>query len=162
MSSPRGGRPRKPNSLKELQGTARADRKRNSIADVEGMPKCPTGLSEQAVRIWKSLGPKLHELGLLAEIDASTFAIYCQAFGDWLQLTRYLNRLGPLKWYSITESGYRQTIPELQVRDRAFQVLQKLSTRFGLDPSSRAGLGIVADKSPNFAEEFLFKPRVIE
>ena len=126
------------------------------------MPKRPTGLSEQAVRIWKSLGPKLHELGLLAEIDASTFAIYCQAFGDWLQLTRYLNRLGPLKWYSITESGYRQTIPELQVRDRAFQVLQKLSTRFGLDPSSRAGLGIVADKSPNFAEEFLFKPRVIE
>ena len=70
--------------------------------------------------------------------------------------------LGPLKWYSITESGYRQTIPELQVQDRAFQVLLKLGTRFGLDPSSRAGLGVVADKSPNFAEEFLFNPRVIE
>jgi P27 family predicted phage terminase small subunit len=126
------------------------------------MPKRPTGLSEQAVRIWKSLGPKLHELGMLAEIDASTFAIYCQAFGDWLQLTRYLNRLGPLKWYSTTESGYRQVIPELQVRDRAFQVLLKLSTRFGLDPSSRAGLGVVAEKSPNSAEEFLFKPRVIK
>ena len=122
------------------------------------MPKCPTGLSEQAVRIWKSLGPKLHELGLLAEIDASMFAIYCQACADWLQLTRYLNRLGPLKWYSVTESGYRRTIPELQVRDRAFQVLLKLGTRFGLDPSSRAGLGVVADKSPNFVEEFLFKP----
>ena len=48
--------------------------------------------------------------------------------------------------------------PELQVRDRAFQVLLKLGTRFGLDPSSRAGLGVVADKSPNFVEEFLFKP----
>ena len=67
-----------------------------------------------------------------------------------LHLTRYLNRLGPLKWYSVTESGYRRTIPELQVRDRAFQVLLKLGTRFGLDPSSRAGLGVVADKSPNF------------
>ena len=53
-------------------------------------------------------------------------------------------------------------IPELQVRDRAFQVLLKLATRFGLDPSSRAGLGVVADKSPNFVEEFLFNPRVIE
>ena len=61
-------------------------------------------------------------------------------------------------WYSTTENGYRQTIPELQVRDRAFQVLQKLSTRFGLDPSSRAGLGVVAERSPDFAEEFLFKP----
>ena len=126
------------------------------------MPKRPTGLSEQAVRIWQSLGPKLHELGLLAEIDASMFAIYCQACADWLQLTRYLNRLGPLKWYSVTESGYRRTIPELQVRDRAFQVLLKLGTRFGLDPSSRAGLEVVADKSPNFVEEFLFRPRVIE
>ena len=55
--------------------------------NAKGMPKRPTELSEQAVRIWQSLGPKLHELGLLAEIDASTFAIYCQAFGDWLQLT---------------------------------------------------------------------------
>jgi phage terminase small subunit len=53
-------------------------------------------------------------------------------------------------------------IPELQVRDRAFQVLLKLGTRFGLDPSSRAGLGVVADTSPDFAEEFLFKPRAIE
>ena len=162
MSSPRGGRPRKPDALKKLQGTARADRKRSSTAHVKGMPKRPTGLSEQAVRIWQSLGPKLHELGLLAEIDASMFAIYCQTCADWLQITRHLNRLGPLKWYSVTESGYRRTIPELQVRDRAFQVLLKLGARFGLDPSSREGLGVVADKSPNFVEEFLFKPRVIE
>jgi phage terminase small subunit len=79
MSSPRGGRPRKPDALKELQGTVRADRKRNPTANAKGMPKCPTGLSEQAVRIWKSLGPKLHKLGLLAETDASMFAIYCQS-----------------------------------------------------------------------------------
>ena len=148
--------------MKKLQGTARADRRRDKNMNAKRMPKRPTGLSEQAVRIWKSLGPKLHELGLLAETDASTFAIYCQAFGDWLQLTRYLNRLGPLKWYSTTENGYRQTIPELQVRDRAFQVLQKRSTRFGPDPSSHAGLGVFTDRSPNFVEEFLFKPRVIE
>jgi hypothetical protein len=57
--------------------------------------------------------------------------------------------LGPLKWYSITESGYRQTIPELQVQDRAFQVLLKLGTRFGLDPSSREGLGVADQTSPN-------------
>ena len=86
------------------------------------------------------------------------FAIYCQACADWLQLTRYLNRLGPLKWYSVTKSGYRRTIPELQVRDRAFQVLLKLGTRFGLDPSSREGLGVAHQTSPDFAEEFLFKP----
>ncbi len=86
------------------------------------------------------------------------FAIYCQTCADWLQITRHLNRLGPLKWYSVTESGYRRMIPELQVRDRAFQVLLKLGTRFGLDPSSREGLGVANQTSPDFAEEFLFKP----
>ncbi len=58
-------------------------------------------------------------------------------------------------------SGYRRMIPELQVRDRAFQVLLKLGTRFGLDPSSREGLGVANQTSPDFAEEFLFKPRVV-
>ena len=51
-----------------------------------------------------------------------------------------------------------RAIPELQVRDRAFQVLLKLGTRFGLDPSSREGLGVANQTSPDFAEEFLFKP----
>jgi hypothetical protein len=41
------------------------------------------------------------------------FAIYCQSCADWLQLTRYLNRLGTLKWYSVTKSGYRRIVPEL-------------------------------------------------
>jgi hypothetical protein len=99
--------------MKKLQGTARADRRRDKNMNAKRMPKRPTGLSEQAVRIWKSLGPKLHELGLLAETDASTFAIYCQAFGDWLQLTRYLNRLGPLKWYSTT---FAEALPEEYAR----------------------------------------------
>ena len=85
------------------------------------------------------------------------FAIYCQTCADWLQITRHLNRLGPLKWYSVTQSGYRRMIPELQVRDRAFQVLLKLGTRFGLDPSSRAGLGVASHTLPDFSEEFLFK-----
>ena len=60
-----------------------------------------------------------------------------------------------LRWIG---SGYRRVIPELQVRDRAFQVLLKLGTRFGLDPSSREGLGVANQTSPDFAEEFLFKP----
>ena len=47
----------------------------------------------------------------------------------------------------------RSEVPEEQEFD---------TTRLGLDPSSRAGLGVANDKSPDFAEEFLFNPRVIE
>ena len=122
----------------------------------------PVGLSRQAARVWKSLGPKLHDLGLLADIDQSTFAVYCQAYADWLELTRHLNRLGPTQWYSVAESGYRQGIPEVAVRDKAYQVMQRLETRFGLDPSSRSGIAVGdRQEAASATEAFLFAPKVV-
>jgi P27 family predicted phage terminase small subunit len=162
MMSSRRGHPRKPDALKKLHGTARKDRTVESTAPATGMPTRPMGLSQQAVRVWKSLGPKLHGLGLLSEIDQSTFAVYCQAYADWLEATRLLNKLGIANWYSETESGYRQVIPEVAVRDKVYQVMQRLETRFGLDPSSRSGIAIEGQqKIANATEEFLFAPRVI-
>ena len=162
MSNPKGGRPRKPDALKKLHGTARKDRTVESSAIATGMPTRPVGLSPQAIRVWKSLAPKLLDLGLLSDIDQSTFAVYCQAYGDWLELTRLLNRLGVANWYSETESGYRQVIPEVAVRDKAYQVMQRLETRFGLDPSSRSGIAVEGrQKIANATEEFLFAPKVV-
>jgi P27 family predicted phage terminase small subunit len=162
MPNPKGGMPRKPDALKKLHGTARKDRSVGSTPTPTGMPTRPVGLSSQATRVWKSLAPKLYDLGLLAQIDQSTFAVYCQAYADWLELTRILNKLGVRNWYSETESGYRQVIPEVAVRDKAYQVMQRLETRFGLDPSSRSGIAIEGQqKIANATEAFLFAPRVI-
>ena len=162
VGSNRGGRPRKAEALKRLHGTARKDRKVKGTPDPKGKPKRPVGLSRQAIRIWDALGPQLQQLGLLTEIDSSTFGVYCQAYADWLQLTRHLNKLGPLNWYQSSESGYRQVIPEVGARNTAYQVMQRLETRFGLDPSSRASLSITeTETAHDVVEEFLFKPRVI-
>ena len=162
MPSPKGGAPRKPDALKNLEGTARKDRKVARTAEPSGMPTRPVGLSPQATRVWKSLGKKLHALGLLSEIDASTFGVYCQAYADWLELTRHLNKLGPTNWYFETQTGYRQAIPEIAVRDKCYQVMQRLETRFGLDPSSRSGISVDTEKKVMDAtEEFLFAPRVV-
>ena len=163
MPNPKGGMPRKPDALKKLHGTARKDRAVESSATATGMPTRAIGLSSQAGRVWESLAPKLHGLGLLAEIDQSTFAVYCQAYADWLEVTRVLNKLGVANWYTETESGYRQVIPEVAVRDKAYQVMQRLGMRFGLDPSSR--IGIATDgrqKAANATEEFLFGPKAVQ
>jgi len=156
----RGGRPRKPDRLKRLHGTDRKDRKRNSIVVKRKMPRRPVGLSSQAVRIWNSLGPQIHELGLLNEIDSSAFGVFCQAYGDWLELTRHLNRLGVLNWYQVTDSGYRQVIPEVGARNTALQTMNKFGSKFGLDPSSRSGFNIEENKLTE-TEEFLFPTKVI-
>ena len=163
MAGGKRGRPRKPDALNRLKGTARKDRQIENTPKASGAPRRPTGLSRQAIAVWQSLAPKLTELGLLAEVDASAFAIYCQAYGDWIELTRKLNKLGVGRWYFETESGYRQVIPELAVRDKAYQVIQRIGPRFGLDPSSRSGIDLGLDARPaNTSEEFLFgEPKVV-
>ena len=162
MPNPKGGMPRKPEALKKLHGTARKDRAVESSATATGMPTRAIGLSSQAGRVWESLAPKLHDLGLLAEIDQSTFGVYCQAYADWLEVTRVLNKRGIANWYTETESGYRQVIPEVAVRDKAYQVMQRLGMRFGLDPSSRSGIATDGrQKIATETEAFLFGPKAV-
>tara|TARA_Y100001951_G_scaffold75768_1_gene62802 strand:+ start:73 stop:564 length:492 start_codon:yes stop_codon:yes gene_type:complete len=162
VPGPKGGRPRKPAALKRLHGTAKKGEAPAKTPNATGKAKVPVGLSAQARRIWKSLGPKLHELGLLTEVDASMFGTYCQAYGDWLELTRKLNKLGVGKIYQTTQGGYRQVIPEVGARNTAFQVMSKVGPRFGLDPSSRSGIVASSSEAPrDAAEEFLFRPKAI-
>ena len=162
MPTAKQGRPRKPKVLKELQGTYRPGREVEKKKSLKGpKPRKPKGLSRQASSVWDQLCPKLYELGLVTEVDVLTFASYCQAAGDYLQTTRTLNKLGCDNWYFETATGYRQQIPEVGVRDKAFQQMIKLAPRFGLDPVSREGLISTDAPTPDFVEEFLFKPRVI-
>ena len=148
--------------MKRLHGTAKKGDTQATTPNPSGKAKIPVGLSAQARRIWKSLSPKLHELGLLTEVDASMFGTYCQAYGDWLELTRKLNKLGVGKIYQTTQGGYRQVIPEVGARNTAFQVMSKIGPRFGLDPSSRSGIVASSSEAPrDAAEEFLFRPKAI-
>ena len=149
---------RKPDALKKLQGTDRPDRSIKGSAFTTGNPLQPAILSEKAKEIWDNLCPKLLKLGLIAEVDASTFAAYCQAYADWLEITEHLNKLGSKNWYHETGNGYRQVIPEVTERNKAFQQMLKLAPRFGLDPSSRSGIDTgKATDSSDVVEEFLFK-----
>ena len=149
---------RKPQALKKLQGTAQPCRIIAGLASTDGVPDMPDGLSDKAVEVWEDLAPRLIVLGLLGEIDASTFGSYCQSYADWLEMTEYLNKLGISNWYWTTENGYRQVIPEVSERNKAFSQMQKLAPKFGLDPSSRSGIdtGNATDANDP-VEEFLFQ-----
>jgi len=151
---------RKPQALKKLQGTAQPCRMVDGVAATDGVPNMPDGLSEKAVEVWNDLAPELIKLGLLGEIDASTFGAYCQSYADWLEMTKYLNELGVANWYWTTENGYRQVIPEVSERNKAFTQMQKLGPKFGLDPSSRSGIDTgKATDANDPVEEFLFKEK---
>jgi P27 family predicted phage terminase small subunit len=153
---------RKPDALKKLQGTQRPYRTVERTAVSKGEPIQPEILSDQAKKVWNDLAPELVKLGLLGAVDQSTFTAYCQSYADYLELTEYLNQLGPKNWYMETQSGYRQVIPEVAERNKAFAQMQKLAPRFGLDPSSRSGIDTGKEQNTDTAvEAFLFKaPKV--
>jgi len=153
---------RKPQALKKLHGTQRPDRDVPNIADTKGMPTRSEGLSHTAIRVWNDLGPKLVELGLLGEVDGAVFGAFCQAYADYVDITKHLNSIGVANWYWVGKNGYRQVIPEVAERNKAFAHMTKLAPKFGLDPSARSGIDIAGvQQSDNSVEAFLFEGKKV-
>lgn len=48
------------------------------------IPTWPPHLLAVARKEWKRIGPLLHELGLVAQIDRTALALYCQAYAWWV------------------------------------------------------------------------------
>ena len=131
---PRGRRPL-PTSFKVLTGTARADRRNDHEPKPEPeVPPCPAHLSPEAKKEWKRLSKELHALGLLALVDRGALALYCTAWGRWVEAEQALRQHGVLV---KSPNGYPMQSPYLAVANKAMEQMRLLLTEFGMSPSSR-------------------------
>lgn len=141
MAGSKTGRPRKPTALKKLAGTHRKDRAPKHEPKPRGGVRPPKGLSVAATAEWNRLAPELERLGLLTVADRAMFAIYCDAVARWTDLTQRLDKGG------LTEeqgkNGYRQQVAEVALQKSYGEIIARLASRFGLDPSARAGLDVL-------------------
>jgi P27 family predicted phage terminase small subunit len=132
------GRPPKPTHSKELAGNpgrrALNDREPKPAA---GAPKCPTWLHKYAKEAWKYHVKLLEPLGLVTQADLTTLAMLCQAWAEFRLATEALETHGR---FTQAESGYCAPHPAVAQQRSAWNTLQRCSTLFGLDPSSRARL----------------------
>src|SRR5437588_5859950 len=92
--SVRGARPL-PTKLKVVRGTLRKGRTNahEPSLPVE-IPRCPAHLSAAAKREWKRIGPDLAGYGLLTRIDRGALALYCEAWGRWVEAEEALRKYG--------------------------------------------------------------------
>src|SRR4030042_1883827 len=89
------GRKPKPTRLRLLEGNPGKRPIRSEEPDpVPSIPSCPPHLSEDAKREWERVVPLLEKLGLLSEIDRGALALYCQAWGRWLEAEEALKKYG--------------------------------------------------------------------
>lgn len=152
---PRPGAKSKPTKLKVLQGNPgkrKLSDKEPDPTPVEKIPDPPHWLDYYAKKEWKRVAEKLIEIGLLTEIDLSTFTIYCQRYAEWIRAEKAIMKKGMT---FLTPKGFVQQRPEVAIaRDTAKQ-LRMYAEVLGLAPAARSGLEIKRDDEGPSVEDIL-------
>lgn len=89
-----GAKP-KPTAMRLVEGNP-GRRKLNDNEpkfEVLKLDSAPGDLSEEARRLWFSLGNQLCRIGLLQVVDTNIFWRYCDTFAKWLRITRFLESM---------------------------------------------------------------------
>lgn len=137
----------RPTRIKELEGNPGRrplpkNEPRPQIPDE--IPRAPSHLTREAKKEWKSMSLKLHTLGLLTDIDESALALYCQAYGRWVDAEEKLKKTGTV---IKTTNGNIVQSPYLGIANTAMRDCHKYLIEFGMTPSSRTKVAVTNKKS---------------
>lgn len=102
-------------------------------------PRCPQHLSKIARRHWHMILPLLYNLGLIAKIDLSTFAAYCQNYGRWVKAERELAKEGEGEVIT-SKHGQSYQSPWLSISNKCLELQKHYESSFGLSPATRVRL----------------------
>lgn len=150
------GRPTKPTALKIVQGNPgkRALNKKEPKLKVEA-PRMPAHLSPKAKTAWKGLCATLGDMQVLATADAKALELLCDAYADWRDLRRIINREGhTYTTISVTGDTLFKARPEVAMAADAWKRVSSMLAQFGLTPSSRSKVNATdkPDESDPLAE----------
>jgi P27 family predicted phage terminase small subunit len=104
-----------------------------------GVPKPPKTMGKEGAAFWRQLAPKLHQIGLLTEVDLPLFEQLC---GSWDLLQEANRNIREGKLTTTAKSGYEQVSPWFTIRRETLKQMIQIGARFGLSPSDRTGLDV--------------------
>ena len=130
---------KKPNAIKQLQGTLRKDRVVTNYLQLPAMDKIPQPpadlkLNKEAIKIWNFHIVELVKYNIISQQDLILFSIFC------IELARYfkLNKIIDAKGETMdTPSGFKKERPELKIMKDSFRTAYDIAVKFGLTPVSR-------------------------
>ena len=149
----RGPKP-KPDILKALAGNP-GKRPLNLDDGVNpdiAIPSAPSWISKEGAKEWRRMGAELLKLGLIAEIDKVSLAIYCQTWGDLCELEiafAEIKKKASAEFADVdlaVNESFFQTTPTGFLRESMLHNkilglrndLDKYCKAFGLNPSARS------------------------
>lgn len=161
------GRKPKPTAVKKLEGNPghRALPSNEPRYDAAS-DRAPTGMSEDARKLWHSIAHDVIGAGVLRTVDVPAFTLMAEHYALAMEAAREVaalveskpgedgesQRLSPL--LVIDSNGNERKTPLLQVfRDNA-AAYRAFAAEFGLTPSSRARIHVQGDADqPSLADE---------
>ncbi len=139
------GRKPKPIAVKRLQGNPGKRALNESGVPQppvpDGTPYVPRHLNHHAKQEWRRIVSTLVDLNLYTVVDHAALAMYCQAWGRWVQAEMKLEETGG-EVLTSEETGNFYQNPWLHVANRAWEQMRKVLAEFGLSPSSRSRLHV--------------------
>lgn len=151
------GRKPKPTRLKLMQGTARKHRMNKREPQPEGgTPPCPKGVGAEVRAVWDDLAPVLERLGVLTVADGLALELLSATVAEWRAADKAIRQHGPT--YETTNAQgntMHRPRPEVAMRSDSARRLASLMAEFGLTPSSRTRVGVVAVPETDPLEEYM-------
>ncbi len=131
----------KPTALKLLNGNAG----KHDLPAHEPKPQsgkrtlaCLAWLDDLAQKEWHRVVPELHRMGLLATVDQTTFALYCDAYSKYRKAREVIEAKG----MTYTKGLMIYTRPEIKVMMALSAQIRGWSREFGFTPSARGQMNI--------------------
>jgi P27 family predicted phage terminase small subunit len=98
-------------------------------------------LTAAAIAVWRELAPKLAKTHRLQPQHRPIFAMFCVYFAEWVIANEDVLAKGHIQNVKTVAGGAMERMrPIVIIRDRAFEMVMKLSDRFGLTPSDEYAL----------------------
>ena len=151
------GRKPIPTAVNKIIGRARSNRMPPNeptigIPRVFGLPLAPpTYLDDYAVDEWQRTWESLWDAGIMTHVDVGALAIYCQAHARWRRAEEAIQEIAKEDPKNgglvlVTTNGNIVQNPLVGIANSSMRDAIRYGAEFGLTPSSRARLGIVATK----------------
>ena len=143
----RSGRKPLPTVLKLLHGNpGRRPLNENEPKPALRLPQAPGHLSPEARKEWRRSGRMLLQLGVMTEADRTALALYCQAYGRWVEAEEALRRYG---FMVKSPAGFPMQSPYLAVANKCMEQMRSLLSEFGLTPASRTKVQVQEPEADN-------------
>lgn len=115
-----------------------ASQLRDSISPAVEIPNAPRHLKGEALKEWKRVSVELETLGLISQIDRAALAMYCTAWGRYVDAENKLRELGEAGLVDETPNGFKVQGVWLNISNKAMEQCIKYLAEFGMSPSSRS------------------------